>query len=193
MNKQLLIKKLLSKKEIKDYTNMILFFLISSFFIVFAIKPALIVAFSRKREAFDLKRINTIYEKNILKIVETQARLENIRDKTYLLHQALPKNPEMKILIDDIKKIANSESMLINNLRLASVDLKKKLKENKRKPLIIEIETEGEFPNLKNFIQKMVDQRRIKIIKNLRVLREDNLTTASARLKIMMKIEGYYL
>jgi len=193
MEKQLLIKKILSKREIRDYTNMILFFFISSFFIIFAIKPALTVAVSLKREAFDLERINNIYEKNILKLVDIQTKLESVRDKTYLLDQALPKKPEIKTLIDDLKKTASVEGMLINTLTLPSVNLKSKTKNNQLKPLTINMETTAEFPNVKSFLQKIISQRRIKTIKNLKILREGNFSTTSALLKIMMEVEGYYL
>lgn len=193
MDKQLLIKKILAKREIRDYTYMILFFIISSFFTLFAIKPALTIVFSLKREAFDLERINAIYEKNILKLVDIQFKLENIRDKTYLLDQAMPKRPEMKTLVDNIKQLASAEGMLIDNLSLLSVDLKKKTKDTQKKPLIINIETKAEFSAVNIFIKKITDQRRIKTIKNLKILRETDFSTDSAHLKIMMETEGYYL
>lgn len=193
MDKQLLIKKILAKKEIRDYTNMILFFFISSFFIIFAIKPALTIVFSLKREGFDLERINAIYEKNILKLVDVQFKMENIRDKTYLLEQAMPKKPEMKTLVDNIKQVASVEGILIDNLSLSSVDLKKETKDIQPKPLIINIETRAEFYAVNSFIKKITDQKRIKIIKNLKILRETDFSTESAHLKIMMETEGYYL
>jgi hypothetical protein len=61
MDKQSLVKKLLGQKEAKDYSYAVLFLIISSFFALFAIKPALSIAFSLKREAADLDRINILY------------------------------------------------------------------------------------------------------------------------------------
>jgi len=193
MDRQLLIKKILARKEVKDYTYVILFFLISSFFILFAVKPALSIAFSLKRQAFDLERINAIYEKNILKLVEVQFKLENIRDKTYLLEQAVPKKPEMKTLVDNIKQIASAEGTLVNSLNLSSVDLKKETKETKLRPLLINMETTAEFAATHSFIEKIIEQKRIKMIKDLKILKGENSSTDSAHLKIMMEIESYYL
>ncbi len=193
MDKQLLIKKILAKKEVRDYTQIILFFLISSFFLLAAIKPALTIAFSLKREIFDLERINAIYERNILKLVDAQFKLENIRDKTYLLDQALPKSPEMKTLVDNVKQVASAEGVLIDSLSLLSVDLKKEIKGIQPKPLIINMEIKGEFSTVNNFIKKISDQKRIKIIKNLKILKETDFSTESAHLKIIMETEGYYL
>lgn len=193
MDRQLLIKKFLTRKEVKDYTYAILFFVISSFFTLFAIKPALSIAFSLRRQAFDLERINAIYEKNILKLVDIQFKIENIRDKTYLLEQTVPKKPETKTLVDNIKQVASAEGILINNLSLSSVDLKKEVEETKLRLLLINMETTAEFAAAHNFIEKITQQKRIKTIKNLKILKGENSSTDSAHLKIMMEIEGYYL
>jgi Tfp pilus assembly protein PilO len=193
MNKELFINKILAKKEIKDYTYVILFFVVSSFFIFFAIKPAVLIAFSLKRQVLDLQSINTIYEKNILKLVDIQSKLENTRNKTYLLEEAVPKNPEMRVLIDNIKQVASSEGIIINDLSLSSVNLKNDRRDQRMKPLKINIEAKSDFYGINNFMKRIIEQKRIKVINNLKILRENDSATNSANLKVKIEIEGYYL
>jgi len=55
------------------------------------------------------------------------------------------------------------------------------------------METTAEFAAAHSFIEKITQQKRIKTIKNLKILKGENSSTDSAHLKIMMEIEGYYL
>jgi Tfp pilus assembly protein PilO len=193
MDKQSLIKKLMGKKETKDYTYAFLFFVISSFFAFFAIRPALTIAFSLKREAADLDRINTLYENNLTKLVDVQTSLEKVRDKTYLLDMAAPKMPETKTLIDDIKQSASSEGILISKLSLSDVDLKNESKSNDLKVLSIDMETKSNFTSINNFIHKITDQKRIKTIRSLKILTDELVASGAGQLRIVMEIEGFYL
>ena len=70
IDKKTLLKGILNRKDLVDYTYGILFLIISSFFLFFAIRPALTIAFSLQRESIDLKKLNAQYEENVLKIVE---------------------------------------------------------------------------------------------------------------------------
>jgi Tfp pilus assembly protein PilO len=193
MDKQLLLRKILHKKEIRDYTYATLFLFISSFFIFFAIKPALSIAFSLKQEFYQLHRLNEDYEKNILKIVALQSQLENVRGETYLLDEVLPSKPQMKNLVDEIKKIASSEGIAIKNLSLSKIDLKKITEENKISSLKMNMEIETDFPVMRNFTQKIIDQRRLMTVNKLRIFKKDIFSTESGQLTVEMEIGGFYL
>jgi Tfp pilus assembly protein PilO len=193
MDKQSLVKKLLGKKEAKDYSYAFLFLVISSFFAVFAIKPALSIAFSLKREAADLDHINVLYENNLTKLVDVQTSLEKVRDKTYLLDLAAPKMPETKTLIDDIKQSASSEGILISKLSLSDVDLKNESKSQDLKKISINMETKSNFTAVNKFIHKITDQKRIKTVRSLKILSDEAVASGSSQLRIVMEIEGFYL
>jgi Tfp pilus assembly protein PilO len=193
MDKQSLVKKLLGQKEAKDYSYAVLFLIISSFFALFAIKPALSIAFSLKREAADLDRINILYENNLTKLVDVQTSLEKVRDKTYLLDMAAPKMPETKTLIDDIKQSASSEGILIQKLSLSDVDLKNDSKSKDLKVIAINMETRSNFTSVNNFIHKITDQKRIKTLRSLKILSDESVASGEGQLRIVMEIEGFYL
>ena len=58
------ILELLKQKQVQDYTFSIAFFLVFSFFVIFAIRPNLITAFSLQKELEELKLLMEKYVKN---------------------------------------------------------------------------------------------------------------------------------
>lgn len=193
MQKTTIVKNLFNREDVRDYTYIILFLLISSFFGFFVLRPALIVAFSLKREAADLKNVLEIYQLNNKKLISIELDLEKIRSSVYLIDQAMPQKPSTKILIDDIKKAALKDNIDIKNLSLSSVNLKTDIKDQKLKTLSVTMETSGDFKDLKGFIARLTNQRRIKNIKSLKLFKEDTIATTSSSLKAVLELEGYYL
>lgn len=195
MDKKQIIKNFFSQPAIRDYTYAALFFLVSSFFAFFAIRPSLTIAFSLQREAFDLKKINQLYENNIIKVIGIQSKIETIRSGIHLLDESVPKAPAIKTLIDNIKQVASEEGVLIKNLSLSSIDLKNESKDNQLKFLSLHMETEGDFPIMDSFMKKIISQRRLKTFKQLQIVKfeGEGKATESANLKFTTEIEGYYL
>lgn len=192
MNKQLLLKKIFHKKEVRDYTYAALFLFVSSFFIFFAIKPALTIAVSLNQESQQLRSMNEDYEKTVLKIVRLQSQLEAVRNKTHLLDEALPNKPQMKNLVDKIKKIASSEGIVIKNLSLSKVDLKKTRQKKQTNSLTMNMEIETDFSSVSNFTHKIINQRRLMKINKLRIFKKDVFSTKSAQLTVEMEIGSFY-
>lgn len=193
MEKKRLLQKIFKKKEIKDYTYAILFFSISSFFLIFAIRPALTIALSLKRESSDLRRVNDLYERNILKLVEIQSTLESIRDKTPLLQGAIPEKPETNVLISDITNAAKISGLNVKNFQLASISLKKTASQNELKHIKVQLQSNSNFQSTDGFIEALMQQRRLKTIKRLQIIKEKATETASGQLKVIIDFEGYYL
>lgn len=187
------ILAILRKKEVKDYTYAILFFGIASFFAFFAIKPALSIAFTLKQQATQLRKTDDIYEKNINQILQIQNDLEKIRDKTYIVEEAIPKMPDTKILVDDIRQAANSEGITIREFNLSAVDLKKKGRDENLKSLSIDMETDANFSQINSFIRRLAGQRRLKQVSGVKITRKEVFSTESAQLKINLEIESFYL
>lgn len=80
MKKIITIRQVLEKlksKKAKDYTHITIFFLVFSIFIVFAIRPSLVTAFSLRQQREDLERLDTQYENVVSNIVANQSTLED--------------------------------------------------------------------------------------------------------------------
>jgi Tfp pilus assembly protein PilO len=191
--------KLLNKKT-SDYTFIIAFFLLFSFFVIFAIKPNLETAFRLRKELSELKSLDTNYNDAIAQIVNIQTILTEHRDDIVLLNQALPETPQLSKVISDIKTNADATGVTVRRMDVAELDLKKS-KNTKIKNYILTIETSSDFPSMKAFIDGTFAQRRLKLIKLVDFDKDAAQSQAQASppaqtttgLHVVMQLEGYFL
>ncbi len=185
-------KKIFSKKT-RDYTFTILFFVIFSLFILFAIKPSLTTAASLKREEEDLKKIDALYENQILNIAKVQSLVENNREDLHLLTDAISDHPQVNKMIDDIQRASNKNSFTIKKANIDEVNLLD-TKNKKLQTLHLTIEGSSDFDTLMKFIQALSNQRRLKTVQKMVVSKsQEDQASLSAQLKVIMDIEVYYL
>ncbi len=192
MNKTSLKEKIQAKK-VTDYSYMILLFISFAFFTFFVIRPNVLTIFSLQEELGKLHILDTGYENVIKKIVDIQSFLEENRTDLYLLDEALPSLPQINKIVDDTQNSASASGVKINSMAISNVDLKDKTVEFTRKKISINMDGEANFLNSKDFINEMVDGRRLKIIKQLNFSQDIQGGTQSGALKLIMEIEGYYL
>lgn len=192
MNKNDLLEKLTNKK-IKEYGFTIAFFLIFSFFIVLAIRPNLASVISLNEQLQQLQGLDVHYEDSITKIINLQSLIEQNREDFYLLDESLPSTPQVNKIIDDIKKNSSESGLLIDKIVVDEVSLKEDASKNKMKLFTVNMETSSKFENIKQFIDTLFAQRRLKTIQNLTLERDALSGSGSATLKIKLEISGYYL
>ncbi len=192
MNRNAIIEKLTSKR-VKDYSFTIIFFIVFSFFIIFAIRPNLTTVFSLQKQLKELRVLDTNYENVIVHIVDLQSMLETNRDNMYLLDEALPASPQVNKVIDDLKKSASESGVLIRKIDVGEVNLKEDEKKKDIKAFTLSMETNSDFTEVKTFIDQFMNQRRLKMVRNLSIIKDTKDGTGSASLKIKMDISGYYL
>ena len=189
MDLSILLKSIFEKKS-GDKIYIIFFLLIFSIFIIFAIKPSLTTAYSLKKEEMDLMKIDKVYEGKINNITLIQTQIEENRDNLPLLNQSISEQPEVNKIIEDIKKIADKNFLVINKATIIDINFSKTNKEKQNVKLQMEATTS--FDNLRQFIRDIFDQRRLKLIDNL-VINRDKESTNSGNLKVDLTINGYYL
>lgn len=192
MNKASLKEKIQAKK-VTDYSYMILLFISFAFFTFFVIRPNVLTIFSLQEELGKLHILDTGYENVIKKIVDIQSFLEENRTDLYLLDEALPSLPQINKIVDDTQISASASGVKINSMAISNVDLKDKTIEFTRKKISINMDGGANFLNSRDFINEMVDGRRLKIIKQLNFSQDMQSGTQSGALKLIMEIEGYYL
>lgn len=192
MDKSQIIKKLFSEKT-KDYTYFSLFFIIFSIFVVFAIKPSLTTAFSLKKEAEDLTKVNSYYDKIVMGVVNVQSLLENNRDNLFLIEQAISARPKVNKVAGDLQDAADKNDLKISKLSIEEINLTKDT-QGVLKTVRVSMEARSSFENLMGFVRSFYEQRRIKSLNKLTVSRENTeVSTGSGQLKIVFDLEGYYL
>ncbi|NTU46576.1 type 4a pilus biogenesis protein PilO [Candidatus Roizmanbacteria bacterium] len=185
------------RSKIKDYSFVIGFFLVFSFFIVFAIRPNIATVITLNKQLETLKKTDSAYENIILHIVDLQTVLEKNRDDFILLDQALPSRPQVNKVVDDVKNSATASGILIKRLDISEVSLKEDSNKKNVKSYAVNIETNSNYEQSKSFIDMLLKQRRLKSINTISIQRGDETETQvsskSGALIMKLEISGYYL
>ena len=200
------IREALNRGSVKDYTYAVLFFLVSTFFIIFVVRPVLTIAFSLQKEAEELEHINKVYEENISKVLQVQSELEKVRDKKPILSQALPERAQVKLLLDDIQKAAEAQGIQVEKVIVTGIFLKEPPISEKTEPegsvepepstqsVRVQLTLVGSYEQTNNFMTALLNQRRLKSIETLTVQNVEYLTRSEQTgLQLSVRIDAYYL
>lgn len=209
MNREELLAKVLNKR-VKDYSFPIVFFFIFSIFIFFAIRPNLVTAFSLQKELDELMIQDEEYEQVILNIVNYQTVIEKTRDDIPLMKEAIPDSPEIFSMVKDIRNGASESGIIITDLDISDVTLKegvttsvpgtapppKKVtasdtEDNKK--YTVNFQVDSNFNEVKGFIARLMNQRRMKIIEHLDIVTAGQQGSQSATFNVSFVVDGYYL
>lgn len=205
------LSDVLKNKNIQDYSYAIMFFLVASFFAFAVIRPVLGIAVSIRREGEDLKRVNETYEKNITRVLELQSEIENVRSKRYLLDEALPAQPQIQDVIEDIQQAGVDAQVSIISVEIDPLTLKASEDTKKKKPSRLKssrksttqaqtigasIDVATSFDGVNALLHAIVNQRRVKRINAVRITLMKGKKTdepSIAKLNVTIELEGYYL
>jgi len=189
-------KKILDQfkdQKIQNYSYNIFFFLIFAFFVGFAIRPNLMTAFNLQKELQDIKLKSQEYEAEIQQIVDYQTKVEQYRDQFYLLDEAVPKTPAIAKVLEDIRQSATDSGVILTSIAVEEVSIKTEEKQNSLKSFGVNIIVESEIAMLQNFLNTLLNQRRIKIIDDISVTKVQLEEGISNRFTITMIVKGVYL
>lgn len=191
MNTKELLAKITQDKKVKDYTYAILFFFISSFFAWFVIRPVLTIAFSLHRQKADLEHVDSVYEKNLNELVDTQSKLEVIRDRVGLLDQALPVGPHTQAVLQSLQTTAGNSGVTLSQISITKINLKT----NGKTPetFSVNAKIDGNFGQANNFIKELISQRRIKVVKSMHMVTTSSIADQPSGVRIDFVVEAAYL
>src|SRR3990167_3376529 len=192
-NKNLNLKKLiksLGSKKVKDYVYLTVFFIIFSVFIIFAIRPALVTAFSLKREEKELMEKNLTYQKAIAYASDNLFILEDVRDRLLLIDEAIPDSPQINKVVEDIGAANNQTSLLLRDIfvseKIEYIDAARQDFQEVR----VNLETQGSFENIIEMINTIYSQRRLKNLNSMEIFSQNEISTESGFLDIKAEIIG---
>jgi len=116
--------------------------------------------------------------------------LTGSRNDLPLLSQSISEHPEVNKIIEDIKKIADKNSLTIIKASIVDINLSKTNQELQDVKLVMEVGVS--FENLTKFMNDLFAQRRLKLIDDV-VINRDKESSGSGELKVVLKIDGFYL
>jgi Tfp pilus assembly protein PilO len=187
------IKKIIGERDIKDYTYSILFLLISAFFALFAIKPALTTAFTLQKEVTELQKTNLLYENIIKRVIVVQQEMQEVRNYIPLLNEAVTNMPDIKNLIEDINDKAKSKGFIIEKMQISPLKFKEVNSQGVLRSYTLTMETLLNYDQFDYLRKEMLKDIRIKLIKELS-LKKTQLVNASqsAQLQTRIVFDIYY-
>jgi len=192
MNKSVIKRKLFVKKA-ADYSYTILFFISFAFFTFFVIRPNILTILSLQEEAGKLNILDVEYENVIKKIVDIQSFLQENGQDLYLLDEALPTLPQINKLVIDTQNSASNSGMSLTTMSINKVDLRDTEKKSARSKISVTLDGGADFIKSKEFITLMMNDRRLKTIKQISFNQDEKKGSASSELKLLLEVEGYYL
>lgn len=192
MNKSVIKRKLFVKKA-TDYSYTILFFISFAFFTFFVIRPNILTILSLQEEAGTLHILDAGYENVIKKIVDIQSFLQENGQDLYLLDESLPTLPQINKLVLDTQYSASNSGMYLSSMSINKVDLRDTEKKTERRKISITLDGTADFLQSKEFITQVMNDRRLKMIRQITFDQDEKKGTASGSLKLLLEVEGYYL
>lgn len=192
MDKNNILKHLFDQK-VRDYSFVVAFLIIFSFFIIFIIKPNISLVFQLGREKDYLDQLDKNYENTIIEIVNLQSEMEKIRPNLDIIDQALPNQVAIDKVVDDLQKSASVSSVSIKKVNFGNFSLINRDSDKKLKKIQFNIDFISSFKNASDYVKFLFKQRRLKGINQIIFDKPLDASTDSADLNIKLVGEVFYL
>ncbi|KUK79451.1 MAG: hypothetical protein XD95_0374 [Microgenomates bacterium 39_7] len=188
------------RKKSQKWAPTVATLFLTTFFIIFAIRPTVITIFELLAEIKAREELNQKLGTKIDQIFAAQTLYNQIYDRLYLLDQALPTNPDFAHFSQTLEGNRLETNLALKTLNYSSIVLTEKTdrgpaKENQN--FIFSSDLAGGYPNLKNLLDNIFHQRRIVYIDSLKISqaknKQDEEETTNLPLTISLNGKAFYL
>ncbi len=166
------IEPILIKPKNKTYSTVVFFLLVISLFAWYAIRPTVQTILYLQREIADKSKVNEQMDLKINSLIEAEAAYESVLEQVPVLKEALPDDPSVLTLLDQIRAIGAEAGASVSAVQVAASPLTvtnavdtdtKKAAITKLVPieLPVTITMVGTFPNVHTFLTSLGSMRRL--------------------------------
>ncbi|MBU1033430.1 type 4a pilus biogenesis protein PilO [Patescibacteria group bacterium] len=137
------------------------------FFAIFAIKPTLQTMTELVKEINDKRALDEQLNQKIASLNTAQSQYEKYSSQFYLLDEAIPKTANLVESLKIVEKIASENNLAIQGITISSVPdelVKADANQSKRESLTFNIDLVGDYVNIRQFIEGLMDSRRMMIV-----------------------------
>ena len=193
----------------RAYTAIIFSFLVVSLFGWYAIRPTMQTIFTLKREIVDKTDIGKKMEDKISALIEAQAAYQDIEPNVPVIDQALPVTSDAVRAARQLQALATDTHVELTRMSISSVPLasdtgpaaQQKTPPDKLTDFPVFLTVGGAYPDVKNFIQGLLDLRRIiqidsmvfTPIRTADVVASGSATPTGTQIKLDLKLKLFYL
>lgn len=158
------IGQIYRQKRVRVYTEVVLSFVTISFFLFFAIKPTATTITGLLKTIKDQKLVSQKLEEKISALSQAEKNFTANEDDLPLVSQTLPSDPAISILIKEIEALAYRSGIAIQAIQFSQMPLVTQAKEEKEKTISFTLSANGDYQNLKSFLNALDSLRRIILI-----------------------------
>ena len=165
----------LKKEKTKKYSSIIFSLISLSFFGIFAINPTLSTIAKLRKELSDTKFVDEQLVKKIANLSSLAEKYNIVEKDIPIVLEAVPKNPQVPLLMAQIQAVAKEAGVEIINLQSFEVDVPGS-SNNQKKYSAFSFSTgvQGNYENLTNFISTLSSMKRVISLDTLSINRKDN-------------------
>lgn len=197
------------KPSNRAYTAIIFSFLVISLFGWYAIRPTMQTIFTLKREIADKTDVNKKMEDKISALIEAQAAYQEVEPDLPLIDQALSVTSDAPRAALQLQGLATDTHVAVTGISISTVPLaaqtgpgaQQKTAPGKLMNFPISLMVAGAYPDIKNFIQGVLNLRRIIQIDSMNfsptrtseAVASESATPTGTQIKIDLKLNVFYL
>ena len=150
----------------RDYASATAAILMSIFFLIFAIKPTVIAIAELIGEIKARESVNHQLQEKINQIIAAQNNYNRFYPYFRYVDQALPVNTEIAYFVQHLEANRRLSKLELNNLNYSPIPLTEinPGKDSEAKNISFTAKMKGDYPNIKTFLEKMAQYRRITYI-----------------------------
>lgn len=154
------------QKKVRVYTGTVLSIFTIAFFLLFAIKPAVVTIAGLVKKINDQKLVSEKLEKKVQALTQARKNYLAIQADLNLVEQALPTKPEISYFLKELEALTRQAGITLNTAQFGQIDLKEKKAITQKTPKEIgfNLTTSADYQKLKNFLQILGSLRRTVLI-----------------------------
>lgn len=199
-----------SQPKTQAYTTAIFSFLAVSLFGWYAIRPTVETILFLQREIADNTVVNRQMEDKISKLIDVQTTIQQNQNNLPLLSEALPQDPAAVVVASALKNLAGNAGASVSAINLSNVPLVSGAAtpsaQTAKSPLAIlpnpkimdipiTLNVSGTFSSLQNFLNSIVNLRRIITINAIDIApnSQGGSGIGEPELRLVVRLTAHYL
>lgn len=165
------LKSVSARKKTKTYGGVIFSLLAIGFFVLFAIKPTLVIIAQLVKETKDQEEVNMVLEEKISDLGKAQILYRKISNDLPLIAQSFPTEPEAPTLIKELEALARTSAVGFTSLKIdqaligGSLNSEEKTsKKDIQNTIRFSLVAKSDYNSLKIFLESLDNLRRIVLV-----------------------------
>jgi Tfp pilus assembly protein PilO len=189
------IGRLYRQKKVRVYTGAVFSIFMIAFFLLFAIKPAVVTIAGLVKKINDQKLVIGKLEKKVQTLTQARKNYLAIQTDLNLVEQALPTKPEISYFLKELETLTRQAGITLNAAQFRQIDLKEKKTITQKTPKEIgfNLTTSADYQKLKNFLQILGSLRRTVLINAFGFTASKKEEDEAKPLDLVVQANVYYL